>query len=217
MDSSDGSFSITVASVTIQPEMISFGEVMIGEAGMDTVRLTNSGTATLVVTSVVTGSNVFSPGRTSFTLAPGESDTLSVWFVPKAMTVYHDTLILTTNDPAGDREIPLSGTGSSTLDVGSDAEQLPREFVLEQNYPNPFNPVTGIRYGVPRQGLVRLRVYTALGEEVATLVDEIQEAGWYTVEFGGGKIGGETLASGLYLYRLETGSSVLTRKMLLLK
>jgi photosystem II stability/assembly factor-like uncharacterized protein len=212
MDSSSGPFSITVAAVTVEPESLAFGGVMVGETVVDTLRLTNNGTATLVVTSVTAGSGVFVPGRTSFTIGAGESDTLSVGFSPLSVTEYRDTLVLTTNVPGGDREVILTGTGESPVSVEAEGELVPREYVLEQNYPNPFNPETEIRYGVPGEGHVRLKVYTMLGEEVETLVDEVQGAGWYRVKFGSGE-----LSSGLYLYRLEAGGYVSTRKMLLLK
>ena len=178
---------------------------------MDTVRVTNNGTTVLVVSSVETGSDAFIPGRTSFTIEAGASDTLSVWFYPDVIGTYLDTLVLTTNAPGGVEEVILTGVGESTMDVGEE-EELPRSYVLEQNYPNPFNPETEIRYGIPVGGRVLVRVYTMLGEEVVTLVDEEQSAGWHTATFGG-----STLSSGLYLYRLETSDFVSIKKMILLK
>jgi len=103
------------------------------------------------------------------------------------------------------------------MEVEGEEETLPRAYVLGQNYPNPFNPETEIRYGIPKEGHVRLTVYTMLGEEVATLVNEEQGAGWYRVVFGGKGKNGRELASGTYLYRLETEGYVATRKMLFLK
>jgi len=105
----------------------------------------------------------------------------------------------------------LTGSGEPLTSV-EDEEALPRSYVLEQNYPNPFNPETEIRYGIPLGGHVVIRVYTMLGEEVTTLVDEYQGAGWHSVVFGG-----EDLSSGLYLYRLETAEFVSSKKMILLK
>jgi len=214
-DSSDAVFSIASVTATVTPDSLSFGIVPVGETKMDTVRITNSGTATLVVSSVITGSGVFSPGRTSFTIGPGESDTLSVWFTPDSYQPSRDTLIIASNAPGGDINVVLTGIGEEVLSVES-PEPLPQEYVLEQNYPNPFNPQTEIRYGVPQGGRVRLKVYSTLGAEVATLVDGFQEAGWYKVTFGG-KVGGRELASGLYLYRLEARDFVSTKKMVFLK
>ena len=89
---------------------------------------------------------------------------------------------------------------------------VPVEYTLGQNYPNPFNPVTTISYSVPQSGRVRLLVYDMQGREVVRLVDGFVTAGNHAVRFNGNK-----LASGSYIYRLETGEKVLTRKMLLIK
>jgi photosystem II stability/assembly factor-like uncharacterized protein len=99
----------------------------------------------------------------------------------------------------------------------------PLVFLLEQNYPNPFNPVTTIKYSIPRStssplpgggrgGLVTLKVYNTLGEEVATLVNEHQSAGRYEVKFNG-----SNLPSGVYIYRLSSGRYSSAKKLLLLK
>ena len=83
-------------------------------------------------------------------------------------------------------------------------------FELEQNYPNPFNPSTLIAYSIPQEGFVSLNIYNLLGEKVATLVNSIQEAGRYEVSFDA-----SSLASGIYVYSLKSGSSLTSRKMLL--
>jgi len=100
---------------------------------------------------------------------------------------------------------------------------LPDGFALEQNYPNPFNPSTTISYTVGRPGsamtpiATRLVIYNTLGQKVATLVDEIQSPGTYTVVWDGANESGEAVASGVYLYRLENDDLTMTRKMILLK
>jgi len=83
---------------------------------------------------------------------------------------------------------------------------------LEQNYPNPFNPATTIRYSIPQAGAVTLKVFNVIGQEVATLVNERQERGIYSVKFDASR-----LASGLYLYRVTAGDFVQVKKMMLLK
>lgn len=89
---------------------------------------------------------------------------------------------------------------------------VPTAFKLEQNYPNPFNPTTTIEYAVPRTAHVRLKVYNTLGEVVATLFDGTQSAGNYRATFDG-----TGLASGVYLYRLQSGDISLTRKLVLMR
>ncbi|MBM2839956.1 MAG: 5'-Nucleotidase domain protein, partial [Bacteroidetes bacterium] len=92
-------------------------------------------------------------------------------------------------------------------------ETAPRRFSLSQNYPNPFNPATVIRYAVPSTSRVMLKVLNILGEEVATLFDELKQAGEYEARFDGAG-----LPSGLYFYRMSTSNGfVRIRKMVLLK
>jgi Cellulase (glycosyl hydrolase family 5). len=88
----------------------------------------------------------------------------------------------------------------------------PKNFSLSQNYPNPFNPSTTIRYSLPQSGQVKLIVYDVLGRQVATLIDEKQNAGVYDVSFNAAR-----LTSGVYFYRLNIGTFIQTKKMLVLK
>ena len=97
------------------------------------------------------------------------------------------------------------------------AESLPTEFMLHQNYPNPFNPTTAISYQLIAHGQATLKVYDMLGREVATLVNEMGEPGNHTAIWNGKNDRGEMVSSGIYLYQLRVGSSVITRKMVLLK
>jgi len=89
---------------------------------------------------------------------------------------------------------------------------LPGRYRLEQNYPNPFNPTTDIGFRIADFGLVRLAVYDLLGREVAVLVNEKKSPGSYSVRFDA-----SSLASGIYLYRLQAGNFVSTSKMVLLR
>lgn len=89
---------------------------------------------------------------------------------------------------------------------------VPAGFALLQNYPNPFNPSTMIRFAVPTVSFVTVRVYNTLGEEVATLVDGVQEAGLHEVRFDAAR-----LATGVYLCRMQSGTFVEARKLLLVR
>jgi len=104
-------------------------------------------------------------------------------------------------------------TGSSNTAV-RDQNEIPSTFGLDQNYPNPFNPSTKIGFGVSGLGSswVKLAVYDLLGREVAVLVNEKKEPGSYSVQFNGSR-----LASGVYLYRIQAGDFVATKRLLLLK
>lgn len=90
--------------------------------------------------------------------------------------------------------------------------ELPLKYELSQNYPNPFNPTTIIRYSIINPDLVKIKIYDILGREVNTLVNEFKHVGNYEVQFDA-----SGLASGIYLYRIESGSFIETKKMILLK
>ncbi len=96
--------------------------------------------------------------------------------------------------------------------VEEDDLPLPNTVALEQNYPNPFNPSTTIRYGLPNRSSVILTVFNTLGQQVATLVQGEQEAGYHEVKFDG-----SGLSSGVYFYRLRAGSFVQTRKLAIVR
>ena len=100
---------------------------------------------------------------------------------------------------------------------GEDSGELPMTFDLSQNYPNPFNPSTTITYQIPKSDLVTLEVYNALGEKVRTLVNQVQETGYYQIEWDGKNSSGNQLSSGIYLYRITAGNYVKVMKMVLLR
>jgi len=102
----------------------------------------------------------------------------------------------------------------NATNIKDDALPGPKKFMLEQNYPNPFNPSTTIKYDIPRAVHVTLKVYDILGNIVETLVNNYQQAGNYAVQVG---IGNRQFASGVYIYKLQAGSFVQSKKMILLK
>ncbi len=110
------------------------------------------------------------------------------------------------------KQIDFDGSFTYSNEIEVEVDFTPKEFVLYQNYPNPFNPKTVISYQLPVNGNVTLKVYDVLGNEVATLVNEEKQAGVYEVEFDG-----SSLASGMYLYKLQAGTFVQLKKMILIK
>ena len=129
-----------------------------------------------------------------------------------------DTLTATGSIVAGPLEVHYLQaiavrTDSLAVSVGEEPDAMtPETFTLLQNYPNPANPSTTIRYALPRDCRVSLRVYNVLGQEVATLVSEDQKSGYKSVEW---KAAG--VASGVYFYRLDAGSFSQVRKLMLLR
>jgi minor extracellular serine protease Vpr len=103
-------------------------------------------------------------------------------------------------------------TADIAVPVGQSTIELPTSFILMQNYPNPFNPTTKITYTIPTASKVTLKIFNLLGQLVATLVDEQQEANTYVKEFDASR-----LASGTYFYQIKAGNFNSTKKMILIK
>jgi hypothetical protein len=101
---------------------------------------------------------------------------------------------------------------SGLTSIKQENAEVPVKYELLQNYPNPFNPTTTIKYSIPKSGLVTLKVYNILGQEVSSLVNREQKIGTYNVTFDASK-----LASGVYMYKIQSGSYSLIKKMMLLK
>ncbi|OGG45999.1 MAG: hypothetical protein A3F84_23910 [Candidatus Handelsmanbacteria bacterium RIFCSPLOWO2_12_FULL_64_10] len=134
------------------------------------------------------------------------------------------TITATTRDASGNEAM-----SSATVTVGHDQgkrsakvsasglEEIPETFGIDQNSPNPFNPVTTIRYALPEGVDVQIVVYNILGQQVKALVSGKQGPGYYTATWDGRDEAGRRVASGVYLYRLQAGSFVQVRKMLMVK
>lgn len=122
----------------------------------------------------------------------------------------------TANNSTGEIRGQVISLDYDNVDVtgisANDNSALPKNYYLNQNYPNPFNPNTIISYSLPKAGLVTLKVYDILGREVTTLVNSREAAGNYKINFNA-----EKLSSGVYFYRLRSGSFSDTKKLILLK
>jgi len=100
----------------------------------------------------------------------------------------------------------------SLTSVYNNGNTLSDSYWLGNNFPNPFNPTTKISYALPKSGLVTLRVYDILGKEVATLVNEVKNAGNYSIDFNA-----SNFTNGVYFYKLETNGFADVKRMVLLK
>jgi hypothetical protein len=166
--------------------------------------------AILLTTDILTWTSV-SP--TSGVIAPGDSAAVELRIHPsglRADTLYTGRLRISGNTP----DVGLIRLGlrtSNPLSVG-EAGEIPTTFALKQNYPNPFNPSTAIGYQLAAPSRVSLKVFDVLGREIATLVNDVKPAGTYDAVWDA-----RNVASGLYFYRLEAGTFIDMKKMLLLK
>ena len=103
--------------------------------------------------------------------------------------------------------------------MGTDNEEvtLPSQYALHQNYPNPFNPVTTISYDLPENGLVNITIYDMLGRQVKTLKNQTQDAGYRSIVWDATNDYGKPVSAGIYLYQIQAGEYMQTKKMVLLK
>jgi hypothetical protein len=116
------------------------------------------------------------------------------------------------DQPATDPQSEQGKGAPSGRTASAQAGAFPREYDLAQNFPNPFNPSTVIRYAIPVKSHVLLTVHNLLGQLVATIVNGDQDAGFHEIRFDA-----PNLSSGVYLYRLEAGKFVQTRKLTLIR
>ncbi len=128
---------------------------------------------------------------------------------PEVLTLLASGTDLFAGTSGGVWRRPLSEMITSVENKSND---IPSKFILEQNHPNPFNPSTSIQYAISSNQFVQLKVYDVIGNEVATLVNEEKPAGNYEVSFNASR-----LSSGIYFYKLQAGSFVETKKMILIK
>ena len=131
--------------------------------------------------------------------------------------VYQDAWVLV--NKLTKEEYPLANAGTidivgevSGFTLKKEGASLPVQYALSQNYPNPFNPVTTISYSVPSDGLVSLKVFDLLGEEVSTVTEGEHESGFHSAQFDGSH-----LSSGVYFYKLTSRDYTLTKKLILMK
>ena len=153
------------------------------------------------------GINKSAPAEIAF--IPGNGTTAS-----QSSYTFADRVKLNGGDVAVYRLVQVDFDGTETFGKETEVrnDDVPLRFSLMQNFPNPFNPTTVINYELPFSGNVSLRIYDVTGREVATLVNETQQAGRYSVDFNG-----RDLATGVYYCKISAGSFVSVKKMILVK
>ena len=118
----------------------------------------------------------------------------------------------TTGWSVGGGVIIKTTNGGAVVLLTNQNSLLPDSYKLEQNYPNPFNPISRIKYDIPKQSQVTIKIFDIIGSEVTTLINEFKEPGFHEISFDG-----SNYSSGVYFYRIEAGSFTEVKKMVLLK
>ena len=116
----------------------------------------------------------------------------------------------------------LEGTGEITIPseerfVINKETVFPSKFTLHQNFPNPFNPITTLMYDLPSDAFVTLSIYDMLGGEITQLVNTTQQAGFKSIQWDATVSMGRAVSAGVYIYKIQAGEFIQTRKMVLLK
>ncbi|MEC9274658.1 MAG: T9SS type A sorting domain-containing protein, partial [Candidatus Neomarinimicrobiota bacterium] len=112
----------------------------------------------------------------------------------------------------------IDNCNESCLTISNDKiTQIPTIFFVYQNYPNPFNPITTLRYDLPENGLVNITIYDMLGRKIRTLINEQQDPGYKSLIWNATNDYGKPVSAGIYLYQIQAGEYISTKKMVLLK
>ncbi|TLY29245.1 MAG: choice-of-anchor D domain-containing protein, partial [Ignavibacteria bacterium] len=181
------------------PPIILFGPVQPGSSVTRSATISNTGDFDLLITDIQSTNADFRITPRNVAIAPAESVRFQITATPTTSQLETAQFVFIDN----------SGSSSDTLVAqlgspsGVDPGNGPKEYALLQNYPNPFNPQTFIRYTIPVPSRVVLRVFNILGEQIATLVNDVEDPGVKSVVWNGTDRRGLVVASGLYFYRLE--------------
>lgn len=159
--------------------------------------------------------NTKGPIKSPYTLGPHTIDA-----DPMIVDIVKHNYYLQPGSPclgAGENGKNIGALGISTTGISENIYELPNNFKLSQNYPNPFNPITNINYQLPQTCHVVINIYNTLGQKIRILVNEDKSAGHYIAHWDGRDDNGNQVVSGVYLYQIQAGGFVCTKKMAILK
>lgn len=203
---SNTSFPVTRFSDCF-PMTIRFDTTAVNSSSLSSLILTNKGNSALTIDSIRISSSAFS--FTPVALVPAFSSVeLPLLFSPSVSGLSSGTLNIYST--AGLKQVPLTGFAGQTVNINDVSPEL--TFSLSQNYPNPFNNSTVINFSLPAPQYVNLSLFDILGNKVLTINESYFTSGTHSVSFSS-----DQLASGIYIYRLQTENNAMARTLLLLK
>ncbi len=204
---------VTAKFVQLQfnKQLIPFGPIPVASWRDSIIDIYNIGNDTAAV-AVITSDSSFIPIPINFVVPPGGFVPFTLRFKPYKVGQMAGMFIFANSrtTPSIDT-IDVTGLGSPATGV-ENAALLPKETILLQNYPNPFNPATVISFQLAAPGQVEIKIFNAIGQEVAAVVNGYRPAGTFSVNFNA-----SSFASGIYFFMMKAGNYQLTKKMILLK
>lgn len=205
----------------IDQTSLDFGNTDIGVEVILPFTISNTGTANMIGTLQIPEPYSLDSSASelvsfmNYSIPAGESLELPIAFRPQAEGVFAGFLIVTSDDPDA-QFINIALMGSATP-VSNNDNVNPVVTGLGANYPNPFNPNTTLSYSIKERGHVKIDIYNLLGQKVKTLVNGVMTAGAHTVSWNGMDDNRRPVASGVYFYKMQSGTYTNTRKMILMK
>jgi len=196
------------------PDSVFFSPVTVGDSSSIFIDIISNSNEEITITGFYNTEDSYLINHpVPFTISPFGTEQLEIKFKPVEDGYFRDTLHIRSDTDTSRIAQILDIIGiTDSIYLGIDVGTPVKTFLLEQNYPNPFNPITKINYSVPADGFVNIAVYNVLGEKVTEIVNSLQKAGNYEVTFNA-----TNFASGMYLYRMESGDFVSVKKMMILK
>ena len=220
LNSANGSISIALSGSSPMPTLyvsrssIGYGSRIVGSSTKGTFYITSLSINPVRIDSIKLRTIYFQPSSLTMPQTLKLYDTLKIdlTFIPDAGRSYSDSVTVYNNSSTPIYRISLLGTGVATSVEEPPDALVPNTPILSQNYPNPFNPTTTISFSIPERAYVSLRIFNLVGKEVAALVSGEVEAGRHVRQWNAAGC-----ASGMYFYRLQTGSFTDTKKLVLVK
>ena len=215
------------SSWNLNPALFQYSMTMIGSVswnGIDTLKINDHVGAFYGNECRGIGDAVFVPSLNKYRIfmmmysnSP-INDTLQFKYfnrITKKDMLLNEKIRFAMNDNLGTTTNPIQFTVSNSTGVGD--EILPKVFALHQNYPNPFNPTTTIKYDLPQDASTTITIYSILGQEVKTVVNGFEKAGFKKVVWDGTNDLGNKVATGVYIYKIRAGKFTSNKKMIMLK
>jgi hypothetical protein len=199
----------------VAPTNIDFGNVFIDSSKTDSATVTNTGSATLDISSVVSDNAEFTVTPNTGNLPPGGSMRFYITFAPVDTGMETGNIIFTHNGMTSPDTVTVAGNGIVGIEE-TKTTISPAVYAFSQNYPNPFKTAMCIRYQVPRSGIVTIAIYDVSGQHIRTLVNERKEAGYYSVRWNGRNETNKPISAGTYFCRMQTGEYSSVMKIVLM-